>query len=78
MIRAGEKLTIRETISSPHHWNSPSAIGGNQMIIYHVQNGDTLSTIAKHYHLSVADLCDWNHLAQTALLKINQRVLIYA
>jgi len=78
LIRAGEKLTIRETISSPHHWNSPSAIGGNQMIIYHVQNGDTLSTIAKHYHLSVADLCDWNHLAQTALLKINQRVLIYA
>lgn len=39
---------------------------------YKVQLGDTLDAIAERFHVSVADLRAWNHLAPDAILDVDQ------
>lgn len=43
---------------------------------YTVKSGDTLSGIAKKYHVSVADLKKWNHL-KSDRIQVNQKLKIY-
>lgn len=44
---------------------------------YHrVKSGDTLSGIAKRYHTKVSTLCKLNHIKETAVLQINQKIRV--
>ncbi len=44
---------------------------------YTVKSGDTLGHIAKYYHVTVAQLKQWNHLSNSRLIRSGQRLLIY-
>jgi membrane-bound lytic murein transglycosylase D len=51
----------------------------SQDINYHkVKSGETLSSIATKYRCSVKNLQDWNGLKSNAILKIGQRLIVYA
>jgi membrane-bound lytic murein transglycosylase D len=48
-----------------------------KQITYQVKSGDTLSKIAKTYHVTVADLKRWNQIIHTNLLKTHQSLVLY-
>ncbi|HLD17363.1 MAG TPA: LysM peptidoglycan-binding domain-containing protein [Coxiellaceae bacterium] len=48
-----------------------------RMHMHYVNMGETLSLIARQYHVSVSTLAQWNHLSTHALLKPGQRLIIY-
>lgn len=41
---------------------------------YYVKKGDTLSAIARKYHTSVSRLCQLNHIKETSILQIGQKI----
>lgn len=49
----------------------------NQEIRYKVKSGDNLSSIAKKYRVSVAQIKKWNHISNPNSLKLGQTLLIY-
>ena len=55
---------------------SSSASGGGARTVYVVKSGDTLSHIARRYHVSVKQLMSWNHL-RSDRLSIGQKISIY-
>jgi len=72
------------------YWNqldtSKPLIAGNNLIIwqartkkntrYTVKKGDSLSTIAKRYHVTVTQLKQWNHLNKAGLIRLNQQLIV--
>ena len=51
----------------------------SQEMQYHkVKSGETLSSIASKYRCSVNNLRNWNGLKQNAILKVGQRLIVYA
>ena len=44
--------------------------------IYRVKSGDTLSEIARNYGTSVSQLCKLNHLKETDILQIGQKIRV--
>lgn len=46
-----------------------------KVIKYKVKKGDTLSHIAKKYHVTISDLVEWNHL-ETDLIRDGQELII--
>lgn len=47
-----------------------------QYIVYTVKSGDTLSKIAKKYHVKVSEIKKWNNL-KSDVIQINQKLKIY-
>ena len=47
------------------------------LIIYTVVKGDSLSRIAKHYHVTVNELVRWNNIANPRLILVGQKIKIY-
>ena len=45
-------------------------------IVYTVKSGDTLSKIARKYHVKVSDIKKWNNL-RSDLIRENQKLKIY-
>lgn len=41
---------------------------------HYVKKGDTLSAIARKYHTSVSRLCQLNHIKETSILQIGQKI----
>ena len=54
-----------------------STSSGSNYITYRVKSGDTLSAIARRYHVSVANIVKWNKLKNPDRLSIDQRLKIY-
>ena len=50
--------------------------GGSARVCHTVKSGDTLSHIARRYHVSVKQLMSWNHL-RSDRLSIGQKIYIY-
>jgi membrane-bound lytic murein transglycosylase D len=50
--------------------------GGSARVCHTVRSGDTLSHIARRYHVSVKQLMSWNHL-RSDRLSIGQKIYIY-
>ncbi len=45
-------------------------------VTYHVRRGDTISSIAAHFHVSEFNLMQWNHLNSRSTLKVGERLVI--
>jgi membrane-bound lytic murein transglycosylase D len=62
IIRIGHRLRVAEPahVSSSRHY---SARHGH----YRVRSGDTLGGIARHFHVSVKDLREWNHIHDSSI-----------
>lgn len=68
-----EKPVIKRTAPAPKPAPAPKQ---PKTITYTVKSGDTLSGIARKYHVKVSDLKKWNHL-KNDIIKIDQKLKIY-
>lgn len=55
----------------------PPSIDGKDKIVYTVQSGDVLGSIASMYNISVADLKYWNNISRN-LIKPGQKLVVYS
>lgn len=62
--------TLKESGTSP----APAASGNNQEHI--VKKGETLSIIARNNKVTVDQLCEWNNIRKTDVLRIGQKIVI--
>ncbi len=63
VIVAGRTLQVfGHAIETPERRTEYKAEVRNGVRIYRIQRGDTLGGVASHFHVSVDDLCRWNHL----------------
>ena len=69
-----------------HHDNSPKIIktalssddiGDSRLIKYAVKNGDSLWTIARHFDVSVEQLCQWNRMKRHEILQPGNEIDVY-
>ena len=65
LIHVGQHLTLVPPHASP-----------TSSRVHIVQSGETLSGIAGQYHVSVAQLVAWNHIANPNLILVGQRLLV--
>lgn len=82
-LRIGQAILIPD-ISNRHSYskavskskNSKYFTSNGNKIIYRVKKGDTLSTIAERYNVSVSNLKKWNNL-KSSLIKEGQKIIIF-
>ena len=68
----GEQSNLDETYKSPD-FQAPAE---EHRVAYRVRTGDTLSSIARHHGISVAQLKKWNNLRSNTL-RVGQRLTIW-
>lgn len=56
--------------------SSTSSSSTASVTIHKVKKGDTLSAIARKYHTTVSKLCQLNHIKETSLLQIGQKIKV--
>jgi len=61
--------TLSQPVSIPHEKTSP-------FLLHKVQPGESLSNIAKHYHVAISDLTKWNHIQNKNDIRAGQIVRI--
>ncbi len=74
LIRIGQKLTITPGTVKRHNFQPKHS---REMIIHTVHQGESISTIAHHYHVSSHQIARWNHLNNLSLIHIGQKLQIY-
>lgn len=56
---------------------SEGSSSGSSDVVYHrVKKGETLSSIARKYHTTVSKLCKLNHIKETSILQIGQKLKV--
>lgn len=70
LIRVGQVLKIPHRTYRQFHYK-------NEMLVHHVQSGDSLNKIAHDNHVSVHELEKWNHLHDNSILHPGQRIVMY-
>ena len=63
-----------EAAKLPVMYRPPIPVQGTVGIVHRVRNGDSLYSIARRYHVTVASLKRWNHLGP--VLHVGQRIYI--
>lgn len=63
-----------EAAKLPVMYRPPIPVQGTLGLVHRVKAGDTLSSVARRYHVSVAALKRWNHVGN--ILHIGQRIYI--
>lgn len=72
-----EKKSSYFKVIDPNPQSNSSSSSNNSTATYHVvKKGDTLSKIAKMYHTTVSKLCKRNHLKETSVLQIGQKIYL--
>ena len=51
-------------------------VSGGSILPYQVQQGDSLSAIAKKYHCTVDDLMRWNNIKNPNIITVGQQLKI--
>lgn len=69
-LRNGQMLRVPHAADNELHSEA-------KVIRYTVHAGDNLIKIANHYNVKVASLRKWNHLAEGAVVKPGQKLVIY-
>lgn len=77
-LRVGQrlKLTGEETASTPTDANVEKSNTQKNSDIHLVKSGETLSSIAKKYHLQLNYLAELNDLSRTANVRVGQRLKV--
>lgn len=65
----------REAVKLPVMYRPPIPVYGSVRAVHRVKRGETLSGIAKRYHVSVAQLKRWNRVGK--YLHVGQRIYIH-
>ena len=52
------------------------AVSGGSILPYRVQAGDSLSSIAKKYNVTVDQLMKWNNIQDAGMLTVGQQLKI--
>lgn len=74
LLEGSESSNLTDTWDNPE-FQSPDDYY-NTRIMHRVRGGDTLGTIARRYHVSIAALKEWNHVRGT-LIRKGQKLVIY-
>lgn len=69
-------LYLSEHVLKDASSGSSGSSTGGACTVYKVRSGDTLSHIARKYHVSVKQLMNWNHM-RSDRLSIGQKIYIY-
>jgi murein DD-endopeptidase MepM/ murein hydrolase activator NlpD len=79
-LQPGQQLIIPRQAPAPHQPVLAAAPAAKPVVatadVHVVNRGDTLISIARHNHVSVAELAKANNLAPTAPLKIGSRITV--
>ncbi len=89
VTKASEELALKDASNAEFNLPQkseelPSAVAEPTAVVpatelgYHVRKGDTLSTIAHNYGITLAELVNVNHLTNPNRLRINQQLVIPA
>ncbi len=79
-IRIGQNLQLPTISNSTHNKkqsNTQKTPKDSQLVIYKVQKGDDLWTIAKDYHISLTDLIKWSNIDEKEPLRLGQKLSIW-
>jgi len=85
-IRTGKALLIPVSSKPAKHYTLSQdtrrfkdlkSSGDGNKYIYTVKRGDTLWDIGRHYGISVNQLCQWNGIRRTTILRLGQKIDIY-
>ncbi|MBR0077849.1 MAG: LysM peptidoglycan-binding domain-containing protein [Bacteroidales bacterium] len=60
----------------PAKTSSDSNSSSSDVTYHRVKKGETLSSIARKYHTTVAKLCKLNHIKETSILQIGQKLKV--
>ena len=74
LIQIGLTLNIPKHIHRHQHYIAKL---NNQLVTHHVHNGETLSSIAQYYSVSIHNLMAWNHIDDVDELSNGQMLHIY-
>jgi membrane-bound lytic murein transglycosylase D len=75
-LRPGQRLAVRPPASDGRAV-TPAAPGEKRQVAYKVRRGDTLSSIARRFAVSVGDLQAWNGLQGTTAIRAGQRLTVH-
>ena len=70
---SGKQKSLNVKDSKPEKSKAASSSDGE---IYRVKSGDTLYKIAKNYGTTIEKLCELNHLKETSILQIGQKIRV--
>lgn len=69
-------LVAEERSTHSRRYDNSRSISFASSTVHRVRNGESLWTIARHYHVSVAELVRWNRLNPHGTLHIGQKLAI--
>lgn len=79
----GETVTAQDSLAKianevvqPAPKAKPAPAPAKKPTVHVVKKGDTLSAIARKYHTTVAKLCKINHIKETSILSLGQRIKV--
>ncbi|MBQ9009487.1 MAG: LysM peptidoglycan-binding domain-containing protein [Clostridia bacterium] len=72
-----EELKNVQTINDGEMSEAAGGAGRARWITYTIQRGDTLIKIANRFGVSVANLCQWNAIADPDFIVAGHRLSIY-
>ncbi|MCW5588031.1 MAG: LysM peptidoglycan-binding domain-containing protein [Legionellales bacterium] len=77
-IHVGQTLTIPSSLTITADLAPAASAEPNEKTTttHIVTKGDTLASIARKNHISIAELRDWNHLSAKSVIKIGEKLLI--
>jgi len=75
-LRPGQRLAVRPPAQGPAPVRVASA-GETRKIDYRVRRGDTLSSIARRFEVSVQELQGWNDLGRATSIRAGQQLTIH-
>lgn len=78
-LKIGKKLKIPNSHLATHKKNhvSKHTHNNNKTITHTVRSGQSLSTIAHRYHVSLHKVMTWNHLRNRKLIHVGDKLKIY-
>ncbi|MEN8141076.1 MAG: LysM peptidoglycan-binding domain-containing protein [Thermodesulfobacteriota bacterium] len=79
-IRAGQQLAIylNETPAAATVAKAAPIVTGDGMVLHKIKRGETISQIAKRYHVSKKELAAWNDLNSRYTIRAGQELAVYA
>ena len=55
--------------------NDLSNVAGGTVIPYLIKKGDTLEKLAKTFHCTVDDICEWNKIENPNFIEVGQKLI---